>query len=102
MTSLKIKLGTSDKQPRTYTLRLHFAEPDDVNPTERLFNISVQGKQALASLDVVKEAGGRNRALVKELRGVSVGDELVIDLSPTSSKLRAAILCGLEIQAEGW
>jgi len=102
LTSLKIKLGTSDKQPRTYTLRLHFAEPDDVKPTERLFNISVQGKQALASLDVVKEAGGRNRALVKELRGVSVGDELVIDLSPTSSKLRAAILCGLEIQAEGW
>jgi hypothetical protein len=102
LTSLKVKLGTSDKQPRTYTVRLHFAEPDDVKPGERVFNVAVQGKPAVDSLDIVKETGGQCRALVKELSGMQVGDELVIELSPTSSKLRAGVLCGVEIQAEGW
>jgi outer membrane protein assembly factor BamB len=102
LTALKIKLGTSDKQPRTYTVRLHFAEPDDVKPGERVFHVGLQGKPALESLDVVKEAGGRNRALVKQLTGVHVGDELVIELAATTSKLRAAILNGVEIQSEGW
>ncbi len=83
-------------------LRLYFAEPDDVKPGERVFNVNVQGKPALAALDIVKEAGGRNRALVKEVSRVQVGDELVIELSPTSSELRTAILCGVEIQSEGW
>ena len=102
LTSLKIKLGTSDKQPRSYTVRLHFAEPDDVRTGDRTFDVHLQGKQALASLDVVKEAGGRNRALVKQFAGVQVGDDLVIELTPTTSKLRAAVLSGVEIQSEGW
>ncbi len=102
LTSLKVKLGTSDKHPRIYTVRLHFAEPDDVQPGERIFNVSLQGKPALMSFDIAKEAGGRNRTLVKQLSGVQVGDELVVELTPTTSKLRAAILSGVEIQSEGW
>jgi len=103
LTSLSVKLGTSDKQPRPYTVRLHFAEPDDVQPGERVFNISLQGKTAVASLDVVKEAGGRHRALVKEFSGVRVGDDLTIRFAPNASaKVPAAVLCGVEIQAEGW
>ena len=102
LTSLKIKLGTSDKQPRAYTLRLHFLESDDVRPGDRVFDVHVQGQPALAAFDVVKAAGGRNRALVKEVSGVQVGDELVIELIPTTSKLRASILSGVEIQSEGW
>ena len=38
---------------------------------------SVQGQPALVSLDVVKEAGGPNRSLVKELRGIEVTDEVI-------------------------
>ena len=103
LTSLRIKLGTSDNQPRPYTVRLHFAEPDDVQLGERNFDVHLQGKPALVSLDVLKEAGGRNRALVKVLTGVQVGDELVIELIPNPmSKHQASILSGFEIQAEGW
>jgi outer membrane protein assembly factor BamB len=102
LASLKVKLGASAKHPRTYLVRLYFLEPDDVRPGDRTFNIRLQGKQSLIALDVVKEAGGRNRALVKEFAGVVVGNELVIELTPSSSKSRAAILCGVEVQAEGW
>ncbi len=103
LTSLKIQLGTSDNQPRQYRVRLHFAEPDDVRPGDRTFDVHLQGKPALTSLDVVKESEGRNRALVKEFAGVQVGDNLVIELIPNpTSKHHATILSGVEIQAEGW
>ncbi len=103
LTSLKIQLGTSDKQPRAYVVRLHFAEPDDVRPGDRTFDVQLQGKPALKSLDVAKEAGGRHHSLVKEFPGVQVGDDLVIELIPNpANKHHATILSGVEIQAEGW
>ncbi|MFM9964606.1 MAG: PQQ-binding-like beta-propeller repeat protein [Planctomycetaceae bacterium] len=103
ITSLKIKLGTTNQQPRKYLVRLHFAEPDDLQPGDRIFAIHLQGKRTLASLDVAKEAGGRYRALVKEFAGIQVGDELVVELLPdNNSKHPTTLLSGLEIQAEGW
>ncbi len=103
LTALRIKLAGGDEQPRKYTLRLHFAEPDDVQPGERVFAVSVQGRPAIAALDVVKEAGGQFISLVKEIRGVEVADELTIEFSPAAtSKALASVLSGIEIQAEGW
>jgi outer membrane protein assembly factor BamB len=101
--SLAIKLADKDAGPRKYTVRLHFAEPDDVQPGQRVFDVSVQGRIVLPGLDVVKEAGGRNRSLVKELSSVEVKDRLVIELTPeATAKLPAALLSGVEVQAEGW
>jgi hypothetical protein len=103
LTSIRIKLCEKASDMRPYTVRLHFMEPDDVQPGERVFSISVQGKPTLQSLDVVRETGGPNRSLVKEVRGVQAAEALVIELTPvTGSKLRAAIVSGIEIQAEGW
>ena len=103
LTSLSIKLADDKQLPRPYTVRLHFAEPDDVAAGERVFSVRVQGKPAISALDVAAEAGGRNRALVKELTDVQVADELVIELTPAAAaKVRAALLCGVEILAEGW
>jgi outer membrane protein assembly factor BamB len=101
--SLAIKLADKDAAPREYTVRLHFAEPDDVQPGERVFDVSVQGGMALRELDVMKEAGGRNRSLVKEISSVLVQDQLVVELTPNGgAKLPSAVLSGIEIQAEGW
>lgn len=103
LTSLNVKLGTSDEQPRQYLVRLYFLEPDDVQPGGRTFKVQIQGKLVLASLDVVKEAGGPNRALVKEFAGVRVGEDLVIEFAPNpSATYQAPILSGVEVQAEGW
>jgi outer membrane protein assembly factor BamB len=102
LTSLRIELSP-DRQPRRYTVRLHFTEPDDVQPGERVFQVKLQGRPAIESLDVVAEAGGRNRALVKEISGVEVARELLIELAPhAAAKQQAAVLSGVEIVAEGW
>ncbi len=103
LTSLKIQLAPTDKQVRRYTVRLHFAEPEDVQPGERVFQVKLQGQPAIEALDVVQETGGPNRSLVKEVTGVEVAQDLKIELVPhAAAKERAALLCGVEIEAEGW
>ena len=84
-----------------YTVRLHFAEPDDLPPGRRVFDVRLQGQTVLAGLDVSREAGGPRKALVKSFRGVEVRDRLTIELAPTQgSRPRKPILCALEALAE--
>ena len=103
LTSLKVTLAESADLSRRYVVRLHFLEPDAVLPGERVFNIRLQEQTVCPSLDVVKDAGGRQRALVKEFTGVMIEDDLLIELVPgETARLRETILSGIEIKAEGW
>ena len=60
----------------TYTLRLHFAETFDQHSKagQRIFSVKVNGQMKLEDLDVLKEAGGFAKPLVKELPGIAVTD----------------------------
>lgn len=86
---------------KPYTVRLHFIEPDDAKPGQRVFDVKIQGKIVLKNLDVVKEAGGPNRGLVREFKNISVNDELKIEFVPGDGKKitasTAPVLCGLEV-----
>jgi len=88
--------------PRPYTVRLHFAEPDDVRPGQRVFDVRIQGEIALKGFDVIKASGGGNRAIVREFRDIMAGDTVKIDLvqtaraaEPTAST--APVLNGVEV-----
>jgi outer membrane protein assembly factor BamB len=101
LTKLTVKLAERHGPAHKYTVRLHFMEPDDIEPGERVFGVSVQGKPAIEALDVAGEAGGSNRSLVKEIAGVEATDRIIIDLAPAAnSKVPAAVLSGVEIQIE--
>jgi hypothetical protein len=78
-----IQLTKSNESPRPYTVRLHFLEPEELQAGERLFDVSLQGKRVLEQLDVFAAAGGQNRSIVREFKGVMAGGELAIDLAPT-------------------
>ncbi|MCC6475324.1 MAG: hypothetical protein IT514_16445, partial [Burkholderiales bacterium] len=54
--------------------------------------------EVLKDFDVVKEAGGRLRGMVKTFPGVKVMDALEITLTP---KAGAALLCGVSVREEG-
>ena len=95
-------LGPSGAAERRYTVRLHFAEPDALQPGERVFDVSLQGKPVLDDLDIMKEAGGAYRGLIKEFHGVMVGDGLRVHFSPIPGSKRPPLICGIEIVAEGW
>jgi hypothetical protein len=55
---------------RAYTIRLHFAETTFNGVGRRKFNVDINGRRMLSDFDVFKEAGGRNKALVKEFRNI--------------------------------
>lgn len=73
-----------------YLLRLHFADAY----TDRAMDYFAEGVHILDDLDVVTEAGGTNRALVKEF-GITVtgGDGLQIEASSDGDVFE----CGIEI-----
>ena len=78
------------------TVRLYFAEPDDVAPGERICNISLQGNQVLEQFDLVKEAGGRHRSVVKQFSNVTVDDTLRITLRRPAGQSNGPVLSGVE------
>ncbi len=99
---VSVTLAKGHPRPRCYLVRLHFAEVEHARPGDRVFSISLQHREVLRRLDVVKEAGAPWTALVKEFRGIQVADTLTLSLSPEAGSSLPPILCGLEIQAEGW
>jgi hypothetical protein len=90
-------------KPRSFTVRLHFAEFADARPGQRVFDVAVQDKTVLKSLDIAREAGGRNRALVKEFNHVKASEQVVIDLTPgaqPSDDGAPPLICGVEVVQE--
>lgn len=64
-----------------YTVRLHFAETysgiTDVG--QRIFSVTVNGETALEDFDPYKEAGGFEKPVVRQIKGISVTNgELVV------------------------
>jgi len=87
-------------QPRTLAVRLHFAELEDARPGERVFDVRLQGEVVLADFDIAAAAGGGNRAVVKDFRGIVAARALTLELVPKAKQITdatAPILCGLEI-----
>ena len=89
---------------RRFTVRLHFAEIDDVEAGRRVFDVAIQGRTVLEDLDVAGEAGARNVALVKEFRGIAAGDRMTLELVPkatgTGQTETVPVICALEIVEE--
>jgi outer membrane protein assembly factor BamB len=103
LTALTLTLVRDPDPERTYTVRLHFAEPDGLPAGRRVFDVGLQGETVLKDFDIAAEAGGPGRALVKEFKGIVVRKDLEVTLTPTAAAAaRQPVLCGIEVRAEGW
>jgi hypothetical protein len=101
LSTLSIKLAKDKNEPRKYTVRLYFAEPDGLKAGQRLFDVAVQGREVLKGFDIVKESGGPNRSVMHEFKGVMARDELVLTFRPTpGAAVAVPLVCGVEIIAE--
>ena len=98
--SLGITLGPKGSAERTYTVRLHFAEPEKIAVGDRVFDVTIQGVKALIDFDIVREAGGPFRGVVCEFNGHKVADELVLKFSAAPSAKKKPLLCGIELVIE--
>ncbi len=97
ISTLTLTIDKDAKQEQPYTVRLLFSEPDGLKPGERVFDVALQGGEVLKDFDIVREAGGPDRGVVKEFT-VPAGKELKVAFK---SKKAQPLLCGLEIFAGG-
>jgi hypothetical protein len=77
---------------------LVFAEPEDIRAGQRVFDVKLQGREVLPALDIVRQAGGALRGIVREFRGVKATDALEIEFIPRTEK--PPLICGVELIAE--
>ena len=89
------------EQARPYAVRLYFAETQGAEVGQRIFNVSLQDRQVLEDFDIVRQAGGPNRLVVKEFKEINIRDDLKVGFTPAMAGHRP-LLCGIEIIAEGW
>ncbi|MEE8576109.1 MAG: PAS domain-containing protein, partial [candidate division Zixibacteria bacterium] len=87
---------------RLYTVRLHFSEPEDIDPGQRKFDVAIQGQPALKGFDIVKEAGGKNRPIMKEFKSIPVTWDLALTFTPSENATGEPLICGVEVMPEGW
>ncbi len=85
---------------QAYTVRLYFAEPDDLEPGQRVFDVSVQDQPVLRDFDIVRAAGGVRRGVVREFKHVQVGPQLTVTFRPAAASKHPPVLCGVEMIAE--
>jgi outer membrane protein assembly factor BamB len=93
------KIKGAFEQPQPYTVRLFFAETQGAAVGQRVFDVSLQDKLVLENFDIVKQASGPNRLVVKEFRGINIIDDLKIDFASKTESYQP-LLCGIEIVAE--
>jgi hypothetical protein len=79
---------------------LHFLEPDELQPGQRVFDVNLQGLPVLDDFDIVKAAGGSFQSVVKEFAGVIIEKELKVTLTRTPRTKAGPILSGIELIAE--
>ncbi len=85
--------------PAPYTVRLYFAEPESLSAGERVFQVDLQGRPVLRDFDIAREASGNHRGIVKEFRGIVVGESLDISFKRVSRNY-GPVLNGVEMILE--
>ena len=100
-----VTLTLSDRPWRIwpYTVRLYFAEDDDLKPGERVFDVVIQGEPVLQDFDIVREAGAPHRVVVKEFGNILAGEKLTVSFIPSRSASNGKpLVSGLEVLAGEW
>ncbi|MFO8014225.1 MAG: PQQ-binding-like beta-propeller repeat protein [Phycisphaerae bacterium] len=95
-----VPLTKEDGKEAAYTVRLHFCAPEGEAPGRRRMDVTLAGKTVLEGLDVAKEAGGTNRAVVKTFEGVRAGTSLTVALSRTAGEGLGPLLAAIEVRRE--
>lgn len=96
----KCVIPLTGAEPGVYTVRLGFVELTDVGRGRRIVDIKLQGEVVAEGFDILKEAGARNRAIVKEFKDIEVKSALTIELVPKAespTKEQAPVISSLEV-----
>jgi len=99
---IAVRLAPEGAAARSYTVNLYFAEPDDIAPGQRVFDVAVQGRAALSGFDIAREAGAPRTVISRSVADLTVTDVLTVKLAPSAGSQQPPVLCGIEAVAQGW
>ncbi len=85
-----------DHPPLPHTVRLHFADPENLPVGRRVFNVLLQDRLVLENLDLAKEGGHA----VREFKHIPIGPELRLQLKAVANTQALPVLSGIEFSAE--
>ncbi|MCP4376359.1 MAG: hypothetical protein GY794_09315, partial [bacterium] len=89
---------TIDTATKPAIMRLYFAEPDmSAKIGQRVFTVSLNGKEVLKNFDVVAAAGGTKKVVAKTFKFSKTDGPIEIKLQAVSGK---TLLCGVELLVE--
>ncbi|MEO2019311.1 MAG: PQQ-binding-like beta-propeller repeat protein [Fuerstiella sp.] len=88
------QLTLHNLKPGRYTVRLFFAEPDNLKSHDRVQTVSLQGKVVLRDFDVLSQAGRPMHGIVRQIKDVEVEDVLILNLLATKGQ---SLISGLEV-----
>ncbi|MEA3367606.1 MAG: malectin domain-containing carbohydrate-binding protein, partial [Planctomycetota bacterium] len=97
---LTVPLTQEKGKEAAYTVRLHFCAPEGEQPGMRRVDVTLGGKTVLEGFDVVKEAGGADRAVVRTFEHVRAGESLAIGLRRTGGEGLGPLLSAIEMRRE--
>jgi len=89
---------TIDTDITPVAVRLYFAEPDiSAKAGQRVFTVSLDGKEVLKDFDIAAAAGGPRKVIAKEFKYSKTEEPIEIELKAASGK---TLLCGVELLVE--
>ena len=102
VTRLDVPLLEKEQSGR-YTVRLGFAKLPNDTEGNRVFDVKLQGKTVLESLDVAQAAGPLGQVVLREFEGVEVVENLTVELVPVNganAKVAPTVIHTLEVNRE--
>jgi len=84
----------------TYKVQLDFADFDATSVGQRLMNVSINGTPELADFDIVKSAGGPDKAVAEPITVIANSNgQIVINFSTVSGSQYPACINGIEVNS---
>ncbi len=102
VTRLEVPLLEKEQAGR-YTVRLGFAKLPGDTEGSRVFDVKLQGKTVLKSLDVARAAGPLDQVILRQFEGVDVVENLTVELVPinaANAKVAPTVIHTLEVNRE--
>jgi hypothetical protein len=90
----------SFESPKPFTVRLYFAEVDKIDMGKRVFDVLLQGEDALKDFDIAAETRGKGGGIMKEFKNVPIKDTLHVALRGKTGPTAPPLICGIELTAE--
>ena len=96
----EIPLIGAGQPAATYTVRLYFSALEGDKPGQRVFDVKLQDKTVLKSVDLVAKCGGVKTAHVEEFSNITVKEKLLLELVPAMDNADNAhqpVINGIEV-----